>query len=58
MPIRRSPNGARHTRKQAGRNHPEWVVVISRKPGCDRSVRAPKGVRPRELSRKGAPQAS
>ncbi len=30
MPIRRSPNGARHTRPQAGRDRPEWVVAINR----------------------------
>ena len=30
MPIRGSPNGARHPRPQAGRKRPEWVVAISR----------------------------
>ncbi len=48
MPIRRSPNGARHTRPQAGRDRPEWVVAINRNAwsqsigtaGRDRSVRA------------------
>jgi hypothetical protein len=30
MPIRRSPNGARHVRPQPGRNRPEWVVAINR----------------------------
>jgi hypothetical protein len=30
MPIRRSPNGAGHTRPQPGRDHPEWVVAINR----------------------------
>ena len=30
MPIRRSPNGARHTRPQPGRHRPEWVVAINR----------------------------
>ncbi len=30
MPIRRSPNGARHVRPQPGRNPPEWVVAINR----------------------------
>ena len=30
MPIRGSPNGARHPRPQAGRERPEWVVAISR----------------------------
>jgi hypothetical protein len=30
MPIRRSPNGARHTPPQAGRDRPEWVVAINR----------------------------
>jgi len=30
MPIRGSPNGARHLRPQAGRNRPEWVVAINR----------------------------
>ena len=29
MPIRRSPNGARHVRPQPGRNRPEWVVAIN-----------------------------
>ena len=29
MPIRRSPNGARHGRPQPGRNRPEWVVAIN-----------------------------
>ena len=30
MPIRRSPNGARHVRSQPGRNRPERVVAINR----------------------------
>ena len=30
MPIRRSPNGARHPRPQAGRDPPEQVVAINR----------------------------
>ena len=30
MPIRGSPNAARHPRPQAGRERPEWVVAISR----------------------------
>jgi hypothetical protein len=30
MPIRRSPNGARHVRPQPGRNRPERVVAINR----------------------------
>ena len=30
MPIRGSPNGARHLRPQAGRDRPEWVVAINR----------------------------
>jgi hypothetical protein len=30
MPIRGSPNGARHARPQAGRDRPEWVVAINR----------------------------
>ncbi len=30
MPIRGLPNGARHTRPQAGRDRPEWVVAINR----------------------------
>jgi len=33
MPIRRSPNRARHTLPQvpdAGRDRPEWVVAINR----------------------------
>ena len=30
MPIRGLPNGVRHTRPQAGRDRPEWVVAINR----------------------------
>jgi hypothetical protein len=30
MPIRRSPDGARHPRPQAGRDRPEQVVAINR----------------------------
>ena len=30
MPIRRSPNDARHPRPQAGRDPPEQVVAINR----------------------------
>ena len=30
MPIRGSPNGARHPRPQAGRDRPEQVVAINR----------------------------
>jgi hypothetical protein len=30
MPIRGSPNGARHPRPQAGRDRPESVVAINR----------------------------
>ncbi len=30
MPIRGSPNGARHPRPQAGRDRPEWLVAINR----------------------------
>jgi len=30
MPIRRSPNDARHPRPQGGRDHPEQVVAINR----------------------------
>jgi len=48
MPIRGLPNGPCHTRPQAGRDRPEWVVAINRNPwsqsigiaGRDRSVRA------------------
>jgi hypothetical protein len=48
MPIRGSPNGARHPRPQAGRDRPEWVVAINRNAwsqsigiaGRDRPVRA------------------
>jgi hypothetical protein len=48
MPIRGSPNGARHPRPQAGRDCPEWVVAINRNgwsqsigtAGRDHSVRA------------------
>jgi hypothetical protein len=32
LPIRRSPNGVRHTRPQPGRDRPEWVVAIKRNP--------------------------
>jgi hypothetical protein len=49
MPIRGSPNGARHPRPQAGRDRPEWVVAINRNAwsqsigiaGRDHPVRAP-----------------
>jgi hypothetical protein len=30
MPIRGLPNGLHHTRPQAGRDRPEWVVAINR----------------------------
>ena len=30
MPIRGSPNGARYSRPQGGRDRPEWVVAINR----------------------------
>ena len=30
MQIRGLPNGVRHTRPQAGRDRPEWVVAINR----------------------------
>jgi hypothetical protein len=30
MPIRGSPNGARHPHPQAGRDRSEWVVAINR----------------------------
>jgi hypothetical protein len=30
MPIRGSPNGARHSRPQGGRDPPEWVDAINR----------------------------
>jgi hypothetical protein len=30
MPIRGSPNGARHSRPQGGRDRPEWEVAINR----------------------------
>lgn len=48
MPIRRSPNDARHPRPQGGRDHPEQVVAINRNdwsqsigtPGRDHPVRA------------------
>jgi len=48
MPIRGSPNGARHSRPQAGRDRPESVVAINRNgwsqsigiAGRDHSVRA------------------
>ena len=48
MLIRRLPNGVRHTRPQAGRDRPEWVVAINRNAwsrsiviaGRDRPVRA------------------
>ena len=48
MPIRRSPNDARHPRPQGGRDHQEQVVAINRNdwsqaigtPGRDHPVRA------------------
>jgi len=40
MPIRGSPNGARHPRPQAGRDHPEPVVAINRIAGRNHPVRA------------------
>jgi len=48
MPIRRSPNDARHPSPQGGRDHPEQVVAINRNdwsqsigtPGRDHPVRA------------------
>jgi hypothetical protein len=51
MPIRGSPNGARHPRPQAGRDRPEWVVAINRNAwsqsigiaGRDHPVRALRG---------------
>jgi hypothetical protein len=51
MPIRGSPNGARHPRPQAGRDPPEWVVAINRNAwsqsigtgGRDHPVRARRG---------------
>ena len=51
MPIRRSPNGARHVRSQPGRNRPERVVAINRNAwsqsvgtgGRNHPVRAPVG---------------
>ncbi len=57
MPIRRSPNDARHPRPQGGRDHPEQVVAINRNdwsqsigtPGRDHPVRAHH----RELHRNG-----
>ena len=52
MPIRRSPDGARHPRPQAGRDRPESVVAINRSgwtrsigiAGRDRPVRAAKRI--------------
>ena len=52
MPIRRSPNGARHVRPQPGRNRPERVVAINRNAwsqsvgigGRNHPVRAGRGV--------------
>jgi hypothetical protein len=40
MPIRRSPNGTRQTRPQAGRDRPEWVVAINRNACRNQSVSA------------------
>ena len=40
MPIRGLPNGVRHTRPQAGRDHPQQVVAIDRN-GWSRSIVAP-----------------
>ena len=50
MPIRRSPNGARHVRPQPGRNRPERVVAVNRNAwsqsvgigGRNHPVRAPR----------------
>jgi hypothetical protein len=52
MPIRGSPDGARHPRPQVGRDPPEWVVAINRNawsqsigiPGRDHPVRAHFGL--------------
>jgi len=54
MPIRRSPNGARHTPPQAGRDRPEQVVAINRNAwpqsigisGRNHPVRAPPPLSP------------
>ena len=40
MPIRGLPNGVRHTRPQADRDHPQQVVAIDRN-GWSRSIVAP-----------------
>ena len=53
MPIRGLPNGVRHTRPQAGRDHPQQVVAIDRNgwsrsivaPGRDHPLRAPISAR-------------
>ena len=44
MPIRGSPNGARHPRPQAGRDRPEWVVAINRNGRGFKSVPASTGI--------------
>ena len=54
MPIRGSPNGARHSRPQGGRDRPEWVVAINRNAwsqsigiaGRNHPVRADRGLGP------------
>ena len=50
MPIRGLPNGVRHTRPQAGRDHPQQVVAIDRN-GWSRSIVAPGRDHPLRASR-------
>ena len=58
MPIRRSPNGARHVRPQPGRNRPERVVAVNRNAwsqsvgigGRNHPVRARKTPKPRGIN--------
>ena len=57
MPIRRSPNEARHTPPQPGRDRPEQVVAINRNAwsqsigisGRNQSVRALESIEPRRF---------
>jgi hypothetical protein len=64
MPIRGSPNGARHPHPQAGRDRPEPMVAINRNAwsksigidGRDRSVRALKTSWDRFQGRSGSSQ--
>ena len=62
MPIRGSPNGARHPSSTGGRDRPEWVVAINRNAwsqsigtaGRDHPVRAGVIRTSRQLLRAGS----